>query len=67
MSQTMGTNDMTETDSIYAFLQSEGLSYRETTLELATLITSYLRDGEGESLARARELCRSLERLLDLQ
>ena len=57
---------MNDTNSIYAFLRDEGLSYRETTLELATLITSYLRDGEGESLSRAKELCRSLERLLDL-
>jgi len=54
------------TDALFEFLKAEGLDYREQTLELADMITRYLRDGSGDSLARALEYCRALERLLDL-
>jgi hypothetical protein len=61
----MQTGD-TSTDNLYAFLKAEGMDYRETTLEIADMITRYLRDGSGESLPRALELCKSLQRILDL-
>lgn len=54
------------TDTIYAFLAAEGLTYRDTVIELSATITAYLVDGSGDSLSRASELCQSLQRLLDL-
>ena len=61
------TND-TSTDNLYAFLRDEGLTYRGTLLEVADMIVRYLRDGDSESdsMARASELTKSLQRLIDL-
>ena len=59
------TND-TATDNLYAFLRDEGLTYRDTLLEVADMIVHYLRDGTSDSMARASELTNSLQRLLDL-
>lgn len=55
-----------EADSIYTFLRDEGLTYRGTLIELVDLIAQYLRDGSGDSMARASELTKSLQRLIDL-
>jgi hypothetical protein len=59
------TND-TSTDNLYAFLRDEGLTYRGTLLEVADMIVRYLRDGDSDSMARASELTKSLQRLIDL-
>jgi hypothetical protein len=59
------TND-TSTDNLYAFLRAEGLTYRGTLLEVVDMIASYLRDGSSDSMARASELTKSLQRLIDL-
>jgi hypothetical protein len=59
------TND-TSTDNLYAFLRDEGLTYRGTLLEIADMIVRYLRDGDSDSMARASELTKSLQRLIDL-
>lgn len=57
------TND---TNTIYAFLRDEGLTYRDTVIELSEKITAFLIDGSGDSHERAIELTKSLLRLLDL-
>ena len=57
------TND---TNSIYAFLRDEGLTYRDTVIELSEKITAFLIDGTSDSMARASELTKSLQRLIDL-
>ena len=56
----------TSTDSLYAFLRDEGLTYRGTLLEIANLITHHLQDGTSDSMARASELTKSLQRLIDV-
>lgn len=61
----MTTND-TSTDNLYAFLRDEGLSYRDTLLEISDMIAHHLRDGTSDSMARASELTKSLLRLIDL-
>lgn len=50
----------------YAFLAAEGLSYRDTVITLAQTITDYLVDGDSDSMARASAMCKSLQRLIDL-
>jgi hypothetical protein len=57
------TND---TDSIYTFLRDEGLTYRDTVIELAHMIARHVEYGTSDSMARASELTNSLQRLLDL-
>lgn len=59
------TND-TGTDNLYAFLAAEGLSYRDILLEIVDMIARYLRDGDSDSMARASEMTKSLQRLIDL-
>jgi hypothetical protein len=61
----MTTND-TSTDNIYDFLRGEGLSYRDTVIDLSEKITAFLIDGTSDSMARASELTKSLLRLIDL-
>ena len=55
-----------DTDSIFNFLRDEGLSYRNTVIELSEKITAFLIDGDSDSMARASELTKSLQRLIDL-
>lgn len=57
------TND---TDTIFDFLRGEGLTYRDTVIELSEKITAFLIDGDSDSMARASELTKSLQRLIDL-
>lgn len=56
---------MTASDT-YAFLAAEGLNYRDTVITLSQSITDYLVDGDSDSMARASELTKSLQRLIDL-
>ena len=60
------TTDDTSADNLYAFLRDGGLSYRDTVLEVADMIVRHLRDGSSDSMARASELTKSLQRLIDL-
>lgn len=53
-------------NDLYDFLAAEGLSYRDTLLTLADKITAFLIDGDSDSMARASELTKSLQRLIDL-
>ncbi len=55
-----------DTDSIFNFLRDEGLNYRDAVIELSEKITAFLIDGAGDSMARASELTKSLQRLIDL-
>jgi hypothetical protein len=55
-----------DTDSIFTFLRDEGLTYRDTVIELSEKITAFLIDGTSDSMARASELTKSLQRLIDL-
>jgi len=57
------TND---TNDIFDFLRGEGLTYRDTVIELSEKITAFLIDGTSDSMARASELTKSLQRLIDL-
>jgi len=57
------TND---TNTIFDFLRGEGLTYRDTVIELSEKITAFLIDGTSDSMARASELTKSLQRLIDL-
>jgi hypothetical protein len=57
------TND---TNDIFDFLRGEGLNYRDTVIELSEKITAFLIDGTSDSMARASELTKSLQRLIDL-
>lgn len=57
------TND---TDTIFDFLRGEGLTYRDAVIELSEKITAFLIDGDSDSMARASELTKSLQRLIDL-
>lgn len=56
----------TDTNTLYAFLRDEGLTYRGTLLELTDKIKAFLEEGSGDSLDRATELTKSLLRLLDI-
>jgi hypothetical protein len=53
-------------DSIFDFLRGEGLTYRDTVIELSEKITAFLIDGTSDSMPRASELTKSLQRLIDL-
>jgi hypothetical protein len=55
-----------DTDTIFDFLRGEGLTYRDTVIELSEKITAFLIDGTSDSMARASELTKSLQRLIDL-
>ena len=55
-----------DTDSIFNFLRDEGLNYRDSVIELSEKITAFLIDGDSDSMARASELTKSLQRLIDL-
>jgi hypothetical protein len=55
-----------DTDSIFNFLRDEGLNYRDAVIELSEKITAFLIDGDSDSMARASELTKSLQRLIDL-
>lgn len=55
-----------DTDTIFDFLRGEGLTYRDTVIELSEKITAFLIDGDSDSMARASELTKSLQRLIDL-
>jgi hypothetical protein len=57
------TND---TNAIFDFLRGEGLTYRDTVIELSEKITAFLVDGTSDSMSRASELTKSLQRLIDL-
>ena len=54
-------------DDVYDFLASEGLTYSGAISALADKIAAFVHDGQGESLPRALELTRSLERLLSIR
>ena len=53
-------------DSIFDFLRGEGLTYRGTVIALSEKITAFLIDGTSDSMDRASELTKSLQRLIDL-
>jgi hypothetical protein len=55
-----------DTDNIFNFLRDEGLNYRDAVIELSEKITAFLIDGDSDSMARASELTKSLQRLIDL-
>lgn len=55
-----------DTNTIFDFLRGEGLTYRDTVIELSEKITAFLIDGDSDSMARASELTKSLQRLIDL-
>ncbi len=55
-----------DTDTLFDFLRGEGLNYRDTVIELSEKITAFLIDGDSDSMARASELTKSLQRLIDL-
>lgn len=55
-----------DADTIFDFLRGEGLTYRDTVIELSEKITAFLIDGDSDSMARASELTKSLQRLIDL-
>jgi hypothetical protein len=57
------TND---TNTIFDFLRAEGLTYRGAVIDLSEKITAFLIDGDSDSMARASELTKSLQRLIDL-
>ena len=46
--------------------ESEGVTYSGAITALADKIAAFIHDGEGESLPRALQLTRSLERLLSI-
>jgi hypothetical protein len=57
---------ITDTNTIFDFLRGEGLTYRGTVIDLSEKITAFLIDGDSDSMARASELTKSLQRLIDL-
>jgi len=54
------------TNELFDFLAAEGLTYSGAINELADKIAAFIKDGSGDSIPRALELTRSLERLLSI-